>query len=472
KVWAELEQAPAGAPGKSEKFGDAETGWKNRLIIPAPGSKPVEPEPEPEEASSKSKGKKDKKAKEEAKPMEVKASHEVAGVPADITPEEVAAIAAAAAAFEEKNQPPAEFAVKKSEIPEETAASTAAVQPEKFEEKAVEAVAKEPTQETPAIVAEAPKAEEPSVEAKPAEAATAEKETTPQVAAETTPSIETVPVPAASVEPVVEAVSKPTEEKPVEKSEAVTTAAPAAPAVPRWTAQEVALAPAEVGISLEQEMQKANAVLQAATAMVDLSAMAAEPPKPAAVSAPELSTVETIAVSEPAVVEAKAEEKIPEVVVTTSAPEPERPLEPAAIAAQPESQPEVVTAVAAAVSAGNSTPEAPKSEVVSSPSSINEPVPAAVESKANESELAAAWAQWKQIRETVVGSQLTSQIAEVAAAGLSGTESASEHEQTPEKHSGNPTAIASIVDSVLAELKPKLVEEIAKKLGDEKNKKK
>src|ERR1041385_4029445 len=41
KVWADLEKGDGSnaAPGK-EKFGDAETGWKNRLIIPAPGSKP------------------------------------------------------------------------------------------------------------------------------------------------------------------------------------------------------------------------------------------------------------------------------------------------------------------------------------------------------------------------------------------------------------------------------------------------
>jgi hypothetical protein len=141
---------------------------------------------------------------------------------------------------------------------------------------------------------------------------------------------------------------------------------------------------------------------------------------------------------------------------------------------QPEPQPEVVTAVAAAASAGTSTSEAPKTEAVGQPVA-SEPAPTTAEPNANESELAAAWAQWKQIRETVVGSQLTSQIAEVAAAELKNTESvteSSEVEPVPEKSSGNPTAIASIVDSVLAELKPKLVEEIAKKLGDEKSKKK
>ena len=137
-----------------------------------------------------------------------------------------------------------------------------------------------------------------------------------------------------------------------------------------------------------------------------------------------------------------------------------------------------MTAVAAAASAGTSTPEVSKVEAISQP--VSTPVPSELapsipETKANESELAAAWAQWKQIRETVVGSQLTSQIADVAAAELKAAEpgpTTTEDEPVHEKHSGNPTAIASIVDSVLAELKPKLVEEIAKKLGDEKKKKK
>src|SRR5882724_6998169 len=71
KVWADLEQ---GSTGKTEKFGDAETGWKNRLIIPIPGAKQEEPEPEEVPAKASAKGKKDKaKEKEEIKPLEVKA---------------------------------------------------------------------------------------------------------------------------------------------------------------------------------------------------------------------------------------------------------------------------------------------------------------------------------------------------------------------------------------------------------------
>src|ERR1041385_5585283 len=42
KVWADLEKGDDSS--KTEKFGDAETGWKNRLIIPTPGSKQTEPD--------------------------------------------------------------------------------------------------------------------------------------------------------------------------------------------------------------------------------------------------------------------------------------------------------------------------------------------------------------------------------------------------------------------------------------------
>ena len=474
KAWAELEQD--GPPGKAEKFGDAETGWKNRLTIPAPGSK--HEEPEPEETPVKGKGKKDKgkeKKEEELKPLEVKPPVEVqttAGVPADITPEEVAAIAAAAAAFEEKNPPAAEFSVKKSEVPEEPVAVAAVtVQPEAIEAKPVEAKVKEAEKETPVVAGETtPKTVEPAVEAKISEPASTAKETVPEVVGTEVKAAEAAS--AASVsETAVETASKSTAEKP---AEVIPAPAPAtATSAPKWVAKEIPLPPEETGISLEQEMQKATAVLQAATAKVDFST-------PKNVGDPSPAKVEDVAAAAVAPVETRieAEAKVEEIVTPTPAPEPERPQEPAAAVSQPEPQPEVVTAVAAAAaSAGTSAPESTP-EAISQPISTpapSEPATSAPEVKANESELAAAWAQWKQIRETVVGSQLTSQIADVAAAELKNAETApasATDEVFQEKPSGNPTAIASIVDSVLAELKPKLVEEIARKLGDEKSKKK
>ena len=89
-----------------------------------------------------------------------------------------------------------------------------------------------------------------------------------------------------------------------------------------------------------------------------------------------------------------------------------------------------------------------------------------------EAELAAAWQHWKQIRDSIAGPQFTAQVAEVAAASLSDSAkpaaSSSKSETEAEAIPADPAAIASIVESVLADLKPRLVAEIAKKLGKEK----
>ena len=95
-----------------------------------------------------------------------------------------------------------------------------------------------------------------------------------------------------------------------------------------------------------------------------------------------------------------------------------------------------------------------------------------------ESELAAstaaAWASWRQVRETAHPAddrnpserefdESPHTAAMAAAAGA---------ERAPDGASGedgdDPAAIASIVDSVLADLRPKIVEEISRKLGKKK----
>jgi hypothetical protein len=101
-----------------------------------------------------------------------------------------------------------------------------------------------------------------------------------------------------------------------------------------------------------------------------------------------------------------------------------------------------------------------------------------------EAELQAAWQNWKQIRESYAGAQPSSQAAEspavtaeapaedaVATAKAVSEETVSESAEVEEAASdtpAEPTEIASIVDSMLAELRPKLVAEIAKKMGSEK----
>jgi hypothetical protein len=99
-----------------------------------------------------------------------------------------------------------------------------------------------------------------------------------------------------------------------------------------------------------------------------------------------------------------------------------------------------------------------------------------------ESELAAAWANWRQIRESVIGSQLSgsqlgaSQLSSqttdtVAEIKHSSGEVPPDSQTNASPATGEETSeIANIVDSVLADLKPKLMAEIAKKMGKEKKK--
>jgi CheY-like chemotaxis protein len=91
-----------------------------------------------------------------------------------------------------------------------------------------------------------------------------------------------------------------------------------------------------------------------------------------------------------------------------------------------------------------------------------------------ESQLVAAWQNWRQIRESIIGEQIPSQIADAAATEFKQIR-AEEKEQKADatetdaeslsRAVAEASAIAGIVDSVLSELKPKLMEEIARKLA-------
>lgn len=82
---------------------------------------------------------------------------------------------------------------------------------------------------------------------------------------------------------------------------------------------------------------------------------------------------------------------------------------------------------------------------------------------------AAAWANWRQIRDTGNGgeaapAQAESKESQSARAVAAGAEQAT---QTPESKD-NPGDVASIVDSVLADLRPKLMAEISRKMAEKK----
>jgi hypothetical protein len=86
---------------------------------------------------------------------------------------------------------------------------------------------------------------------------------------------------------------------------------------------------------------------------------------------------------------------------------------------------------------------------------------------------AAAWASWRQIRESGDSKAASDEHVQKAVEQTSNPQDAAAMavaagaEKTPEPadSQSDPAAIASIVDSVLADLRPKIFEEISRKMG-------
>jgi hypothetical protein len=194
---------------------------------------------------------------------------------------------------------------------------------------------------------------------------------------------------------------------------------PQAELAQRWIAENVVPTSEEAAHSLEEEMEQAHVVNE-----------------PAAQSSQD-----------------SAAEPMP-------APETER---------QPQSVPETDSGSGAAFAAAASASESfAQTKAVSTSSSDSEP-PAGSESSA-------AWDNWQRIRDTVISDRATEAIAESAAAmadaAVSPQNEAPAAQPTPEaapsQQASSNDALSNIVDSVLAELKPRLLAEIAKQLAQDK----
>jgi CheY-like chemotaxis protein len=505
KALAAMEQS-----GSADSFGDTETGWKNRLTIPPPPARATEGEI-PQVASSVVR---ELWRDQESKPVDPKQEFErlPAGLPPDITPEEIAAITAAAASFgSQPQEPAARSEAEKSEAEEPKSAVSSA------------AIDESPAEATAATFASAPQSQGPVTEVEPASTAappTAETAaateaakgnesgaaenpiatdspvmptqadsgdniaaaTTEQAAKPWTADAEVMAAIAslaptnghadgmAQTDGFVTAAARPEEEIPVIVAATVASAATAAESAsgPRWIAEAIPVPEDESTFILQQEMEKAYAAFAAADA--GRASYAASVAINTAVSAGES-------------VGARAEQSlVAEASVSESTPAPEIiPMAQAEASSMISGIKEVAYAAGASTSAGSGHASAP--EVTSSASAVP-PLEIATRAtdegdKQREAELAAAWQNWKQIRESIVGSQLTAQIADAAAAGLKDVQpeeaspvmSEGDEEAESDESStaaGESTAIASIVESVLAELKPKLMEEIAKKMKTDK----
>ena len=222
-----------------------------------------------------------------------------------------------------------------------------------------------------------------------------------------------------------------------------------------------------------------------------LHAAALESPAvvPDAESKPEEKIVEKIEEKVEDRVEEKVEAKVEEQPKEAELPEPVEASAAMTETAVPHAAPQVektqeehsnpVTETPEPVAMAEGHEEEPSSEEVST-----EPIPVSSVSRAGgsdemakrESETAAAWASWRKIRET--GGSKPASPAELS--GKDPEESAPQDkaamavaagaESTPEEVASldSDPEIASIVDSVLADMRPKIVEEIARKLGKKK----
>lgn len=396
-------------PGRNE----GDTGWKNRLIIP-PGGKGRSPEGM--EADDFGQGAKSEVAKDAPKEVHKESAKEVEKVAAEEAPKPVLVT-------EEKPAAVAEEIKKPEEVTQAPAANVQEIR---------------------------------ASEAKPAEVAqeSKEKETEKETAA------------AAQAESVAPSAPEKFE------TPAIAEAAPAATASkgPRWVAETVALSADDTALPLEKEMEKSLAAvaalkagLEAAEAVPVVSEQAvAEPAKAESQSAVASETVTTAAETKTS---ESSEVKAPEsaAAATVSSDAESKPVEAVAEVAAP-AKPE---AYAAAASMGATASESGTTEMRPAATTANsgEDTSAAEVASGNKQQLADAWEKWQNVRETVLNSPVAEQITEVAAASL---KNAAELPGESMAHASNPTNIANIVDSVLAELKPKLVEEIAKKLGKDK----
>ena len=545
---------------------EEDSGWKNRINFPSKKAKPAAEEQNGDDAAVYNAVNKDLRTvvdhrANENPPKNASAAEKVdlgalsaLGLPKDVTPEEIAALAAAAAQVQG-------LAVNKSAEASELVAAKEETRPaEKAPEEVTQEAAKvaAPITEAAAEV----KTAEIKIEAKPEEVAAEVKtaevkiEDKPEPVSEA-PAASDQPKEIPESEPVTHAMQAPesgngasphaasseieVREREAEKDEPVTMAvathSEAVPAASRWTAVSVALAADESSVSLENEMQKAFAAFAAAAghsqfavssspARIEAAVVEAATVEPAPVESA-ISQPQSTAIAEPNAVETASE--IPPTEI--SQPEIQQPENSQAEAAQseatttfeavasatteavraavkefetvaaaysghassafPEPAPEAPKETHAAPAfeqvheeATATTPEAPAEQpTIEASQSSDHTIPETAEANVAkeqtndqpvaehpvkpESEIAAttaaAWANWRRVRESSDTRPTAYEQDSAAMAAAAGAD------HNPDASGiGSDTEVASLVDSVLADLRPKIVEEISRKLGKKK----
>jgi CheY-like chemotaxis protein len=485
-------------PGK--EFGNSETGWKNRLSIPPPHSKPRESTPE--ESPAAVANSREAARTEEHKPAEMKSGLEEAmlsSMPQDVTAEEIAAIRAAAAAFsapsEESNLQThpagarAEAWTAESVVSAGNSAGAATfasvTEPRAEAAENISAVSQAESAELTPAAEPVSAVDGPGEVVAPPAAIVSESTARGLSHGRTTETgklaDEEVTAALASLAPAnghgdrAAIGSEASESDLAARDRVPVTAATQQFNGPRWIAEPVAVMEYEATLALEQEMERADA------ARMSFAGSPAEPhasmgiaEAPASDSETASSAVEWSSKSDGP--ESKPQESMsPADAVSAESAAAEAASPTADAVSESASEVRESAAYAAAASAGPGTEAAMAADIaqpMSRVESSENATPAEPSGRHGESELAAAWANWRQIRESVIGSQLTgsqlsSQIAEtVAELKDRSAETQPEPQTDASPATGEETSeIANIVDSVLADLKPKLMAEIARKMG-------
>jgi len=264
----------------------------------------------------------------------------------------------------------------------------------------------------------------------------------------------------------------------------------------RWTAVSVALEGSDAAISLDHEMQKAHA----ASAAAGFGSSASVPDalvSAGSSSAPALAAVESsapISSSEPT----KAPESAtlapvtPEITFAAAPAEtsptgafaesnqkPAPVAEPVASMAQ-ESQPRAESEPVAAASSSTVPPSISRAEDAAEKPTA-EPVPEPKFDSETVKNTAAAWASWRQVHDSSQGNEIAqaqpkqketehpeSAPPDTAARAVAAGAEQISQEAVAAAAEGDQSNVASIVDSVLADLRPKLMEEINRKMSKKK----
>jgi two-component system chemotaxis response regulator CheY len=441
--------------GKKEPSSN-ETGWKSRIAFPSKKTQAEEAANEAQSANGaeNSDGHENKEKRHDSSASEVRvdvAAFAPIGVPKDVTPAEVAAITAAAAQMQMAGSPRDDRRSSESAVSQTNSEFPVEPSLERFEDSRSEQIQPGAAAESSSNAASESDQSRNGDDRESAEKLSTDKLDDSQGA-------------------------------PVTMAAASESAAATNGGSQRWTAVSVALESNETSISLDHEMQKAYAAFAAADYATSAGTVEAEsashdispaPPEPiteaqiitsAEQPVAAISNSELASVPEPVPVPAEAN------IETSRTPDLAKPDENLASSVGPEPAMHIA-AEAEAPTAGPAWTEA------AAPNADNsEPKPDSETVKTT----AAAWANWRQVRDAgpANGEEPQSRIQdsvtpEPASADTAALAVAAGAERVlPDAPSaptnGNATDVASIVDSVLAGLRPKLMEEITRKMAEKK----